>query len=423
MHEFLILFPFVLTLLFSLASVPLLVWMERRIAALIQNRPGPNRCNIGGIRLAGIIQSFADVLKLLFKEELLPSHIKNRFYFLVAPAIAFVASFLTFMVIPYADDLSVGGVTYVMQALPVDLGLLWFLAFAGLSVYGIILGGWSSHNKYAIIGAMRASAQVIGYEVAMGLSLVSILITYGSIHLNDMVAYQSQTFFGVLPAWGVVLQPLAALIFIVTAFAETNRAPFDAAEGESEIVAGYHTEYGAMKFGLYFVGEYVAMAAAGALIVTLFFGGYQLPWLGTGDLYEHFNVIIWVLMGLGALNGYFFLRWMRRVNRYNPQARRETRFYTVAIIAATALFELLLLYGAVTGLDETQRHVGVMLLQLGVFALKLFMLHFLFIWVRWTLPRFRYDQTQKLGWNILLPLAMLNIVVTAIIVVGVNGGY
>ena len=406
MHEFLLLLPFILTLLFSLASVPLLVWMERRIAALIQNRPGPNRCNIGGIRLGGIIQSIADVMKLLFKQELLPGHISNRMYYMLAPSVAFVASFLTFMVIPYADTLLLDGYGYVMQALPTELGLLWFLAFAGLSVYGII-------------GAMRASAQVIGYEVAMGLSLVSMLITYGSVYLNDMVVWQSQSVLGFLPAWGIVVQPLAALIFIVTAFAETNRAPFDAAEGESEIVAGYHTEYGAMKFGLYFVAEYVAMAASGALMVTLFFGGYQLPWLGTEDLVAHFGVVILGLFVLTPLMAWGFIRWIRRNNMDSRVAVRESNIYVTIIVTLTLLFEALLLYGFLTGIDMLGRHVGIMLLQFAVFAVKLFMFHFFFIWVRWTLPRFRYDQTQKLGWNILLPLAMLNIAVTAIIVVGV----
>ena len=419
MHEFLLLLPFILTLLFSLASVPLLVWMERRIAALIQHRPGPNRCNIGGIRLGGVIQSIADVMKLLFKEELLPKHITNRFYYLVAPSIAFVASFLTFMVIPYADTFVYEGQHYMMQSLPVELGVLWFLAFAGLSVYGIILGGWASHNKYAIIGSMRASAQVIGYEVAMGLSLVSMLVTYGTIYLNDIVAWQSQTLFGFLPAWGVVVQPLAALIFIVTAFAETNRAPFDAAEGESEIVAGYHTEYGAMKFGLYFVAEYVAMAASGALIVTLFFGGYQLPWLSTETLYEQFHLVIWPLALLAPLASYRFILWIKKNNMDTPVAVRESRFYIRAIIVMTLLFEAFLIYGGLSALSGVEKHVGIMLLQFAVFAAKLFMFHFFFIWVRWTLPRFRYDQTQKLGWNILLPLSILNIVVTAIIVTGV----
>lgn len=419
MNTLMILLPLTLTILFSLASVPILVWMERRIAALIQDRLGPNRCHINGIRLGGIIQSVADMMKLVFKEEYLPTHIKNRFYYLVAPSIAFVSAFLTFMVIPYADNITLDEKTYYMQALPTDLGVLWFLAFAGLGVYGIILGGWSSHNKYAILGSMRATAQVIGYEVAMGLSLVSILITYGTISLNEMVAYQSQSFF-IIPAWGIFIQPLATIIFIVTAFAETNRAPFDSAEGESEIVAGYHTEYGAMKFGLYFVAEYIAMAASGALIVTLFFGGYQLPYLSTADLINNFELILWVIIVFAIITSVFFLKWMRRHNIFATTGMNETKVYTTLIIAFTVFAVALMAYYAL-GISYASE-VGVMILQFAVFTVKLFFLHFLFIWVRWTLPRFRYDQTQKLGWNILLPLSLANIFITALVVVGVNYG-
>jgi len=420
MNELMLLFPFVLTILYSLATVPILVWMERRIAALIQNRIGPNRCNIKGIRLGGIIQSVADMMKLVFKEELSPKHIKNKLYYMIAPAIVFVASFLTFMVIPYADNITINEQTYSIQALPTDLGILWFLAFAGLSVYGIILGGWSSHNKYAILGSLRASAQVISYEVAMTLSLVSILITYASVNLNDMVIYQSQTFFGFIPAWGIVLQPIATIIFIVTAFAETNRAPFDAAEGESEIVAGYHTEYGAMKFGLFFVAEYIAMAASGALIVTIFLGGYQLPWMSTADLIEHFHTIIGILMVIVIVKTYFFIQWMKKNNTYSLDTSKETTTYIKLLIPFSGLFFLFLLSSFFI---DVNKEVGVMLLQIAIFTSKLFLLHFIFIWVRWTLPRFRYDQTQYLGWNILLPIALVNILITAIVVVGVNYGH
>ncbi len=420
MHELLILTPFILTLLFSLATVPLLVWMERRIAALIQDRYGPNRCHVGGIRLAGIIQSIADMMKLVFKEEVAPSHIKNRFYYLVAPSLIFIASFLTFMVIPYADNLELNGTSYVMQALPTDLGILWFIAFAGLSVYGIIIGGWASHSKYAILGSLRASAQVISYEVSMGLAIVSLLLTYNSIHLNDIVTYQSQTFFGFIPAWGIIMQPLATLIFVITSFAETNRAPFDAAEGESEIVAGYHTEYGAMKFGLFFVAEYIAMAASGALMVTLFFGGYQLPWLTTQDLITHFDILSGVIIGFGLIFMFLFLRWMRRNNSYNEKSKRETKIYAVTIVLFSLSLFSLIAYSIYAGYSDDQKHIGVMLIQFSIFAAKIFTLHFIYIWVRWTFPRFRYDQTQKLGWNILLPLAILNIVITAIVIIGVN---
>jgi len=419
MNTIFILLPLILTLLYSLASVPILVWMERRIAALIQDRLGPNRCHIKGFRLGGIIQSVADMMKLVFKEEFLPSHIKNKFYYLVAPSIAFMSAFLTFMVIPYADNITIDEKTYHLQALPTELGVLWFLAFAGLGVYGIIIGGWASHNKYAILGSLRATAQVIGYEVAMGLSLVSMLITYGTISLNEMVVYQSQSF-SILPAWGVVLQPLATIIFIVTAFAETNRAPFDAAEGESEVVAGYHTEYGAMKFGLFFVAEYIAMAASGALIVTLFFGGYQLPYLSTADLLNHFELVLWIIIAFAVVSSLVFLKWMRKHNIFRTSGFNETKIYTTIIIGLT-LFAIMLMSYYALGLGDAGA-VGVMILQFAIFTVKLFFLHFVFIWVRWTLPRFRYDQTQKLGWNILLPLSLANIFITAMVVVGVNYG-
>ena len=419
MNTFLILLPLILTILFSLATVPILVWMERRVAALIQDRLGPNRCHVKGIRLGGLIQSVADMLKLAYKEEFLPSHITNKFYHLVAPSIAFASAFLTFMVIPYADDVVIKGQTYVMQALPVDLGVLWFLAFAGLGVYGIILGGWASHNKYAILGAMRATAQVISYEVAMGLSLVSILITYGTISLNEMVTYQTQNFF-LLPAWGIVIQPLATIIFIVTAFAETNRAPFDAAEGESEIVAGYHTEYGAMKFGLYFVAEYIAMAASGALIVTMFLGGYQLPYLNTEQLINNFELILWVIIAIALVTSFIFVRWIKTHNLLDVGHLNESKVYTTMVIGFTIFAVMIMTYYAL-GFGESH-NIGVMILQFAIFTLKLFLLHFVFVWVRWTLPRFRYDQTQKLGWNLLLPLSLANIFITALVVVGVNYG-
>jgi len=419
MNTLLILLPLVLTLLFSLATVPILVWMERRVAALIQDRLGPNRCHVNGIRLGGLVQSVADMMKLAFKEEYLPTHIKNSFYHLVAPSIAFASAFLTFMVIPYADDVVINGQNYIMQALPVDLGILWFLAFAGLGVYGIILGGWSSHNKYALIGAMRATAQVISYEVAMGLSLVSILITYNTIHLNEMVTYQTQHFW-FLPAWGIVIQPIATIIFIVTAFAETNRAPFDAAEGESEIVAGYHTEYGAMKFGLYFVAEYIAMAASGALIVTMFLGGYQLPYLSTNDLINNFDTILWVIVAIAVVTSFLFVRWIQNHNISKFGNLDENKIYTTLVIVFTVFAVLIMSYYAF-GYGGAN-NIGVMILQFAIFTIKLFLLHFIFVWVRWTLPRFRYDQTQKLGWNLLLPISLLNIFITALVVVGVNYG-
>lgn len=417
MHTFMILLPIILTSLFTLATIPLLVWMERRVAALIQNRLGPNRCNIKGIRLGGIVQPIADMLKLLFKEEFYPKHIKQKFYYILAPSIVFGSSFLSFMVIPYADDITINDFTYHIQALPIELGVLWVIAFASLGVYGIIIAGWSSHNKYSIMGALRASSQVISYEIAMGLALVSMLITYGTISLNPIVQQQGELLFGFIPAWGVVLQPLAALIFIVTAFAETNRAPFDAAEGESEIVAGYHTEYSAMKFALFFMGEYIAMSAASAIIVTLFFGGYQIPWLDTAAMQGNIDLVFISLMLVMPLLSLGFIRWMKKNNSCSLSHRKETKYGIIFIILSLIAFEGFLFYMLNAGISTLQTDLSIMLLQIASFAFKVMMMNFVFVWARWTFPRFRYDQTQHLGWRILLPLALANIVISAIIVV------
>ena len=417
MHTFMILFPIILTLLFSLAAIPMLVWLERRVAALIQNRLGPNRCNIKGIRLGGLIQPIADMLKLLFKEEFYPKHIKQKFYYILAPGIVFGASFLSFMVIPYADNITIDNYTYHIQALPIELGVLWIIAFAGLGVYGIIIAGWSSHNKYSILGSLRASSQIISYEIAMGMAIVSMLITYGTISLNEMVQQQGELLFGFIPAWGIVMQPLAALIFIVTAFAETNRAPFDAAEGESEIVAGYHTEYSAMKFALFFMGEYIAMSASSALIITMFFGGYQIPWLNTQSMHENIDLLLALLMLFIPIISLGFIRWMKLNNSCTPSREKETKYAIFIITLFVIALEILMFYLLTSGLSSEQSSVTVMLLQILSFAIKLFLMNFVFVWVRWTFPRFRYDQTQHLGWKILLPLALLNIFISAIIVV------
>ena len=302
----------VIAVILAVGLTPVFVWWERRISAFMQDRSGPNRCHIGPFRLGGVIQSFADMLKLVFKEDFTPSHIKYKFFFTIAPAIVFMCSFLTFAAIPYADVLVIDGKENIMQAIPNELGIMWFLAFAGLSVYGIILGGYSSGSKYGLLGSIRASAQVISYEAAMGLAIISMLLSYGSIHLTDIVNAQAGTYLGVVPMWGIFIQPLAAIIFIICAFAETNRAPFDLAEGESELVAGYHTEYSAMRFGLFQVGEYSAMSASSAIIVTLFFGGYQIPWLDTQAIQSNMNYIIMAIIILLPIKVFFLTKWMKK---------------------------------------------------------------------------------------------------------------
>jgi len=410
----------VLALLFSLGAAPILVWIERRVAGLIQDRLGPNRCHIKGFRLGGLIQSFADMLKLVFKEDFQAKSIKQSFFFSLAPVIVFASAFLTFMVMPFADHLIIGEQTFRMQGLPIDLGILWFLAFAGLSVYGIMIGGWASNNKYSLLGSMRSAAQVISYEAAMGLSLVSILITYGSVDLVNIVNFQGERVFGILPSWGIILQPLAGLIFVVTAFAEANRTPFDIAEGESEIVGGFHTEYSAMRFGLFFVGEYVAMSASSALIVTLFFGGYHLPYLNTQILHNHMTLFLMAVMVLFPLMSYFFARWIRRNNRFCTQSdirNRESKFLLKALALINALVIVSLAGLLLMGLGETGVNIATAIIQVVTFAVKLLLMNFVFVWVRWTLPRFRYDQLQDLGWKVLMPLAIANIFITATVVV------
>lgn len=410
----------ILALLFSLGAAPILVWIERRVAGFIQDRLGPNRCHIGGIRLGGLIQSFADMLKLVFKEDFQSSSIKQGFLFSLAPVLVFGSAFLTFMVMPFADDLKIGEQVFRMQGLPIDLGILWFLAFAGLSVYGIMLGGWASNNKYSLLGAIRAGAQVISYEAAMGLSLVSILITYGSIHLGDMVAYQGTLLFGFIPAWGIFLQPLAAIIFIVTAFAEANRTPFDIAEGESEIVGGFHTEYSAMRFGLFFVGEYVAMSASSALIVTLFFGGYHLPYLNTEVLKSNMPLVLSFIVIALPLVSYLFAKWIGKNNHWKEEGNirnRESKILIQGILVINVGIIFLLGIFLREGLGEDGVNIATAVIQVATFAIKLLLMNFVFVWVRWTLPRFRYDQLQDLGWKVLMPLAIANILVTATVVV------
>jgi NADH-quinone oxidoreductase subunit H len=406
--------------LLAVGLTPLFVWWERRISGFMQDRSGPNRCNIGPFRLGGLIQSFADMLKLVFKEDFTPTHIKYKFFFTIAPVIVFFCSFLTFAVIPFADVLVIDGKENIMQAIPNELGILWFIAFAGLAVYGIILGGYSSGSKYGLLGSIRASAQVISYEAAMALAIVSMIISYGSIHLTDIVNAQTGTYLGVIPMWGIFIQPLAAIIFIVCAFAETNRAPFDLAEGESELVAGYHTEYSAMRFGLFQVGEYAAMSASSAIIVTLFFGGYQIPWLDTHAIQSNINYVIMAIIILLPIKILFFTKWMKKNNRAignNHSREKETKILTTAFWGITVIIVALLASFLFTGLGTNGINIVTAVIQVATFLIKFFMVAFVFIWVRWTVLRFRYDQLQMLGWKVLIPLALLNIVVTAIVIV------
>lgn len=417
----------VLAALLALLMIPVLVWLERRIAGLIQDRMGPNRTNICGFRLGGVIQSFADVIKLVFKEEYYPSHIKTgKWLFTLAPALMFAASLLAFMTIPFADNLVINEESFRIQALPVDYGILWYFAIGSVGVIGIVFGGWLSHNKYSLLGSQRASSQMLGYELPMGLAVVTMIATYQTIDFNQMVAWQSGTVLGFLPAWGILVQPVAAIIFIVTVFAETNRAPFNVAEGESEIVAGHMTEFSAMKFAMYFMAEYIAMNTASAVVITMFFGGYQLPYLSTSDLSSNFSALMMALMVALPIFVFLIIKWMRKNNNVRPTVSTdsgrlfETKVLTIVLIAMTVFLEFAFLFLMNVPAGSMASNISITILQIAIFVFKLMLFNIFFIVVRWTLPRFRYDQVQKLGWNYLLPISIANIFVTAIVIVGVN---
>jgi NADH-quinone oxidoreductase subunit H len=293
-----------------------MVWAERRVSALMQDRVGPNR--VGPL---GLLQSLADLGKFIFKEDVVPGHV-HKWMYVLAPSIVVVPALITFAVIPFGEGL---------QLADLNVGILYILAIASLGVYGITLGGWASNSKYALLGGVRASAQMISYEICLGISAIGVLLTVGSLHLQDVVVWQQHH------GWFLWRQPLAFWIFLTASYAETNRLPFDMPEAETELVAGYHTEYSSMKFALFFMGEYVNMIVSSSLITTLFLGGWS-----------------------------FF------------------------------------------GLERIHWSLGVL-----VFCLKTFFLLFVYLWIRWTLPRFRYDQLMAIGWKWFFPLALGNVLVTA----------
>lgn len=430
----------VFLLLILLVCAPVLIVLERKISAFIQDRPGPNRASIGPIRLGGFVYIVADAIKLFTKENFTPSN-ANRFYYYLAPAIAVAVALSTGAVVPFADTLRFGDVAVPMQVLPINAGLLWFFAIASLGVYGVILAGWSSNNKYSLLGAVRSSAQMISYEIPMGLSVVGILMAFQSLELNKIVEAQGGllTFFGLfplgvhvgniwlgIPNWGIFLQPVAFIIFIVASYAETNRTPFDLAESESELVAGFHTEYSAMKFGMFFFGEYMAMVVASSIMATLFFGGWQVPFFSTEALQAlslpmmrvglGLTVLVLLLMAYGLYRFYVGQR-----GRFNDSRDSEGLILSI-IVSGLAVLTLAAL-GLTMAVDSLPVWGGVAFaafVQFLSFFVKMFLIASTFIWVRWTVPRFRYDQLMNLGWKSLLPLALANIFVTGVVILLMN---
>jgi NADH-quinone oxidoreductase subunit H len=308
--------------------VPVMVWVERRGGALIQDRPGPNR--LGPL---GLFQALADALKFMFKEDVTPAAVDRPLY-LMAPVIGLLPALTTFAVIPFGPDVVYRGHLVHMVVAPAQTGVLLFLAIASLGVYSLVMAGYASNNKYSLLGSIRASSQLISYELALTLSVLAVVIPVSSFQLADVVDYQRHH------GWTVLPQAVGFVVFLIAAFAETNRLPFDLPEAESELVAGFHTEYSAMRFATFFMSEYISMTSLSALGVTLYFGGWTLPWV-------HVEGFTGVAVGLAVLFG------------------------KVACFLA------------------------------------------FFVWVRWTFPRFRYDQLMRLGWKVLLPLAICNLILVA----------
>ena len=306
------------------------VWLERKVSAHIQNRWGPTK--VGPF---GLLQPLADGVKFIFKEDLVEANVYKPLY-IAAPIIAMMFALTSIAVIPFGNWVEVGPWGTYLQVTDMNIGLLVILGCTSMGVYGVALAGWSSNSKYSLLGGLRASAQMISYEVSLGLALVGVLIMAGSLSLRDIVESQRHLH------WNIFFQPVGFFVYLISAYAETNRAPFDLPEAESELVAGYHTEYSSMKFAMFFVAEYCSMVTVACLATLMFFGGWLGP-VGGPPILQALLPVVW-------------------------------------------------------------------------FCLKVFFFMFLYVWVRWTLPRFRYDQLMAFGWKILLPLAMANIVITALIV-------
>jgi NADH-quinone oxidoreductase subunit H len=410
---------------FALSLLPVLIWFERKGAAFIQDRAGPNRAAVFGIRLAGLVHNISDVVKLLMKEMMIPPQV-NRTYFMIAPVLGFTFILTAFAVIPWADNLLVAGRNVSMQVADLNCGILYILAITSLNVYGIVLAGWSSNNKFALMGGLRSTAQMISYEIPLGLALVGVFMVYQSAQLNEIVRGQGELLFGFLPRWGLFVQPLGAILFIVAAFAETNRNPFDLPEGESEIVAGYHVEYSGMRFALFYMGEYAAIVLSAAMITTLFFGGWQVPYFPTEKIVAGADTWLKVMLGGAGIGALAFAVVMflfsRRVRgRFGDLREHEGTVLGVVHVAIGAV--LLFFFAKSLGmgpLPEWGARTVALVAQVSAFAAKTIFWCWMFIWVRWSLPRFRYDQLMRLGWKNMIPLAFVNIMVTGLVILLVD---
>ncbi|MCB9638967.1 MAG: NADH-quinone oxidoreductase subunit H [Myxococcales bacterium] len=412
--QFLVPFAFMFGFVVAL-MLPAMIFMERKVSAYIQDRRGPNRANILGIRLFGMIHNIADVVKLLLKEDLEPDA-ADKSFFRLAPFIVMTIALMTMAVVPFGEPIEVWGRTLHLQIAPLNAGILYIFAISSLSVYGIILAGWSSGNKFSFLGAVRASSQMISYEVALGLSVIGILVAYGTTDMVEMVQVQGANPF----TWGFFLSPLGCLLFLTALFAETNRMPFDLPEGESELVAGFHLEYSSFKFALFFMSEYVNMVVGAAIVSTLFFGGWQVPFLSSTLIKQNSTLVFSGMMVIGGavllLISVSLIDAIRRpFFKWGDMRDHEPKiFLPFTLLGGVGMLWLGL--GFVPGLDVAKHTwfpvMVLLLLQISAFCAKTLFFSFFFIWVRWTLPRFRYDQVMKLGWEYMLPLGVVNVFLT-----------
>jgi NADH-quinone oxidoreductase subunit H len=346
---------FIVTVALTFGAV--LTWVERKQSAVMQDRIGANRAAILGLRLIGLFHILSDAIKMFTKEEFTPER-GDKFLHTLAPMLSLFFALMSFVAIPFGDALRVGGRTIDLQAADLNAAILFVFAMVSLGIYGVVIGGWASENNYSFLGGMRASAQMISYEVTLGVSLIGALLIYDTLNLQEMVRFQGHMYGGWIPRWGILLQPLGFLLFLTAGIAETKRVPFDLPEGESEIV-GYWVEYSSMKWGMYMFTDFIEMTLLSALATTLFLGGWQVPWL---------------------LSDGFHFPW-----------------------GSVAL-----------------PHVVVVVLQMGAFLLKVSFFLWLQMLIRWTLPRVRYDQLMAITWKYMLPLSLINTMVTAVILLAIR---
>lgn len=372
-----------------MTTLAYLQWIERKVIAHIQLRVGPRR-----VGPHGLLQPLADVIKLLTKEDLLPSHVNKVFYFL-APFIAVFFALIAISVIPFGTEIHVGSFTTEMQLTDLNIGVLFILGLSGMGVYGVALAGWASNNKYALLGGLRSSAQMISYEVSLTLSVVGVLLIAGTLNFNSIISGQSGYYFHFIPRWHVIPQLIGFLCYITAAIAETNRIPFDLPEAETELVAGFHTEYSSFKFAMFFMAEYANMITVSCLATILFFGGWLSPFPDSWA---------WPLFlpGAGLVLLGMYCAWDTVVNM---RGIAQLQF---------AVVTLLCLVGGAICLMPGVREV---IQGPFWFTTKVIAFLFFYVWTRGTLPRFRYDQLMDFGWKLLLPVSLANLVVTSFVMI------